>query len=39
MGLSIVKQIVMLHEGTITVSSEEEAGSVFTVELPIINLG
>lgn len=38
LGLSIVKQFVMLHEGAITVESVEEQGSVFTVELPIINL-
>ncbi len=38
LGLAIVKQIVLLHEGSVTVSSEEEKGSTFTVELPIINL-
>ncbi len=38
LGLAIVKQIVLLHEGSITVSSEEEKGSTFTVEIPIINL-
>jgi two-component system, OmpR family, sensor kinase len=38
LGLAIVKQIVLLHEGSVTVTSEEEKGSTFTVELPIINL-
>ena len=38
LGLAIVKQIILLHEGNITVTSEEDNGSVFTVELPIINL-
>lgn len=38
LGLAIVKQIVLLHEGSVTVMSEEEKGSTFTVELPIINL-
>jgi signal transduction histidine kinase len=38
LGLAIVKQIVLLHEGSVTVTSEEDKGSTFTVELPIINL-
>lgn len=36
-GLSIVKDIVVAHEGTITVSSEEGKGSTFTVELPKVD--
>jgi len=36
LGLSIVKQVVLLHGGDITVSSEEEKGSTFTVELPMV---
>ena len=34
-GLSIVKDIVDMHEGTISVASELNAGSSFTVLLPI----
>ncbi|MCC6396362.1 MAG: HAMP domain-containing protein [Bacteroidetes bacterium] len=35
LGLSIAKWIAELHRGTITVSSEPQKGSVFTVQLPI----
>ena len=35
LGLAIVKQIVNLHDGEITFRSEENVGSVFTVELPV----
>ena len=34
LGLSIVKQIVLMHGGRIELSSEENKGSTFTVELP-----
>jgi len=34
LGLSIVKQIVQLHDGEITVTSEEGKGTTFVVEFP-----
>ncbi|SIN80905.1 sensor histidine kinase [Chitinophaga niabensis] len=34
LGLSICKKIVQLHEGQITVLSEDAKGTVFTVQLP-----
>ncbi len=34
-GLSLSKEIIDLHEGTIEVTSSEGAGSTFTVSLPI----
>ena len=34
LGLSMVRQIVQLHGGTIAVSSTEGKGTVFTVTLP-----
>lgn len=34
-GLSITKEFVRLHQGTITVQSEPERGSCFTVLLPV----
>ncbi|MCA8924790.1 MAG: HAMP domain-containing histidine kinase [Planctomycetes bacterium] len=36
LGLSLVDQIVRAHNGQITVESEKAAGSVFTVQLPIV---
>lgn len=35
MGLSICKQIIEQHHGSISVQSEEHKGSTFTVELPL----
>jgi signal transduction histidine kinase len=37
-GLSIVKKIVELHTGTITVQTELGKGSTFVVELPAVSL-
>ena len=36
LGLSIVRQIVLLHDGDIRAESEENKGSTFIIELPLI---
>ncbi|WP_299087272.1 HAMP domain-containing sensor histidine kinase [uncultured Metabacillus sp.] len=35
LGLSIVKRLVELHEGRISISSEQNKGTKFTIKLPI----
>jgi signal transduction histidine kinase len=37
LGLSIVKRLVELHEGKITISSERNKGTKFTITIPIKN--
>lgn len=36
LGLSIVHQIVLLHQGSVTVHSEEGKGTTFRMELPML---
>ncbi|MGZ5483169.1 MAG: ATP-binding protein, partial [Pyrinomonadaceae bacterium] len=39
LGLSIVRQIIDLHGGSIDVQSERGKGTTFTIELPLNNTG
>lgn len=39
LGLAVVKEIVTLHGGSVSVASEEGRGSVFTITLPIQDPG
>ena len=39
LGLSIVKHIAQAHQGTVKVSSQLGKGSVFTVQLPLADMG
>lgn len=38
LGLSIVRQIIEKHKGTISVTSTEGQGSTFRITLPVVNL-
>lgn len=37
LGLSIVKQIIERHKGTIEVTSTEKQGATFRIKLPALN--
>lgn len=37
LGLSIVKEIVRLHDGTFKITSEKQAGTTVTIQLPLMN--
>jgi len=38
-GLSIVREFVQLHHGSVSVQSEPGRGSIFTVKLPVVTSG
>ena len=35
LGLSLVKNIIVLHGGTVDITSEEEKGTKVTLEIPV----
>jgi two-component system phosphate regulon sensor histidine kinase PhoR len=39
LGLSIVKHVVLLHSGEISVESTQEKGTVFTIKIPVSDMG
>ena len=39
LGLAIVKSAVLMHKGSIAVSSTEGEGTVFTVKIPLSYVG
>lgn len=38
-GLALVKELILLHKGSLSVKSKEQEGSTFTILLPIITTG
>jgi len=36
LGLTLTKRILVLHKGAVTVSSNNQSGTIFTIELPTI---
>ena len=39
LGLAITKEAVLLHNGTIEVTDSQTGGSIFTITLPVPELG
>jgi len=37
LGMTVVQDIIKAHSGTIQVQSEKNIGTVFTIQIPIIN--
>jgi signal transduction histidine kinase len=38
LGLAITRNAVLMHKGTITVTSKEGEGSIFTVKMPLTHV-